>query len=224
MLETKHSVRPFMNPSAFHPIPAKPAAGTLLHARYLSVLGQTLTIRAADSGTDIPLLHSWHNQPRVNAFWNEAGDEAHQLAYLTSVTSSAHSIPCIGSLDGVPFLYLEVYWVAHDLLGRHLAAQPYDRGFHALVGNERLRGAHRAKEWIAAVLDWAFEDCKETKRVLVEPRIDNGAIIGYCCNAGATFLGSLRLPHKTSAILMTTRSEWEQRRRRKNLRSFMARL
>ena len=125
---------------------------------------------------DTDLLHDWMNNPRVNAFWGEAGSWEHQESFLQTALSSKHSFPVIGLWDGKPFGYFEIYWVKEDTLGRYIPGREYkewDRGFHALVGEEDFRGEHRAKVWISALLHFCWVNDPRTESVFVEPRRDN---------------------------------------------------
>ena len=125
---------------------------------------------------DTDLLHEWMNKPRVNAFWGEAGPREHQEAFLKTALTSKHSFPVIGLWDGKPFGYFEIYWVKEDRLGRYIPGRDYeewDRGFHALVGEEEFRGPHRAKVWMSALLHYCWVNDPRTESVFCEPRIDN---------------------------------------------------
>ena len=125
---------------------------------------------------DTDLLHDWMNQPRVNAFWGCAGALSTQEEFLTKALNDRHSFPVIGCWDGKPFGYFEIYWVKEDALGRYVPGRDsshYDRGFHALVGEQEFRGQHRAKVWMSALVHYCWLADYRTQRVLCEPRIDN---------------------------------------------------
>lgn len=125
---------------------------------------------------DLDLLHSWMNEPRVSAFWGLAGPLEVQESFLTKGLSDRHSFPVIGCWDGKPFGYFEIYWVKEDHLGRHLASKDlndWDRGFHALIGEQEFRGAHRVRVWLSALVHYCWLADPRTEKVLVEPRIDN---------------------------------------------------
>jgi len=125
---------------------------------------------------DTDLLHDWMNQPRVSAFWGEHGPISKQEAFLENALSDKHSFPVIGCWDGKPFGYFEIYWVKEDHLGRHLTGSDvndWDRGFHALVGEQEFRGPHRVKVWMSALVHYCLLADPITQRVLCEPRVDN---------------------------------------------------
>ncbi len=125
---------------------------------------------------DPDLLHSWMNEPRVSAFWGLAGPPEVQESFITKGLSDRHSFPVIGCWDGKPFGYFEIYWVKEDHLGRHLAStdvNDWDRGFHALIGEQEFRGPHRVKVWLSALVHYCWLADPRTEKVLVEPRVDN---------------------------------------------------
>ena len=125
---------------------------------------------------DTDLLNNWMNQPRVSAAWGVSGPQSVQEAFLTRALDDKHSFPVIGCWDGKPFGYFELYWVKEDQLGRHLTGSDvndWDRGFHALVGEQEFRGSHRVKVWMSALVHYFFLADPRTQRVIVEPRIDN---------------------------------------------------
>ncbi|KAL8734466.1 MAG: hypothetical protein Q9181_003169 [Wetmoreana brouardii] len=125
---------------------------------------------------DTDLLHDWMNDPRVNAAWGEAGPRSSHETFLRRALNEKHSFPVIGCWDGKPFGYFEIYWVKEDHLGRYLSSHDYgnwDRGFHALVGEQEFRGAHRVGVWMSALVHFCWLADPRTERVLVEPRVDN---------------------------------------------------
>lgn len=125
---------------------------------------------------DTDLLHNWMNQPRVSAAWGVSGPLATQEEFLATSLNDKHSFPVIGCWDGKPFGYFEIYWVKEDQLGRHLTGSDvndWDRGFHALVGEQEFRGQHRVKVWMSALVHYCWLADPRTQRVLCEPRRDN---------------------------------------------------
>ena len=125
---------------------------------------------------DTDLLHTWMNEPRVSAAWGVSGPLATQETFLKSALNNKHSFPAIGCWDGKPFGYFEFYWVKEDQLGRYVTGNEigdWDRGFHALVGEQEFRGEHRVRVWLSALVHYFWLADPRTERVLVEPRVDN---------------------------------------------------
>lgn len=95
---------------------------------------------------------------------------------MKKALNDKHSFPVIGCWDGKPFGYFEIYWVKEDQLGNHITGRDFtdrDRGFHALVGEEEFRGAHRVKIWMSALVHYCWLADQRTENVLVEPSIEN---------------------------------------------------
>lgn len=126
--------------------------------------------------TDTELLNKWMNDPRVAYSWGEQGPQEHQADFLSNNLTSRHSFPVIGSFDGKPFGYFEIYWVKEDNLARYIGDSgvgDYDRGVHCLVGEQEFRGRHRVKVWLSALVHYCFLADLRTETVFMEPRVDN---------------------------------------------------
>lgn len=124
---------------------------------------------------DVEIFHRWMNNPRVNAFWGEAGPISHTTSVLTGALSSKHSFPVFACLDGRPFAYFEIYWVKEDRFGRLMGGEVgnWTRGIHVLVGEEEMRGPHRVKVWLSALVHYCWLSDSRTDVVMLEPRVDN---------------------------------------------------
>jgi hypothetical protein len=128
------------------------------------------------SMTDVELLHKWMNDPRVAASWGEQGPVSHQEAFLKTGLTTRHSFPVIGSFDGKPFAYFEIYWVKEDRLGGYIGGDgvgEWDRGLHVLVGEQEFRGPHRIRVWLSALVHYCLLADARTSAVFMEPRVDN---------------------------------------------------
>lgn len=178
--------------------------------------------------SDTDLLHSWMNDPRVNAMWGEAGPRSKQEAFLRTALNSKHSFPVIGCWDGKPFGYFEIYWVKEDPLGRQLSSHDYgnwDRGIHALVGEQEFRGPHRVSVWLSALVHHCWLADPRTERVMLEPRVDNKKwvtfqvwlksadtaqrFINYMIDVGFYKEREISFPHKQAALMKIRREGWE---------------
>lgn len=125
--------------------------------------------------SDTQLLHKWMNNPRVAYSWGETGPISHQTEFLRAGLQSRHSIPLIGSWDGQPFGYFELYWVKEDRLATLLGGTvgDYDRGIHCLVGEDTFRGPQRVRVWLSALVHHCWLADSRTGTVMMEPRVDN---------------------------------------------------
>ncbi|EEB05455.1 siderophore-iron biosynthesis protein [Schizosaccharomyces japonicus yFS275] len=187
--------------------PPAPAPGTVLYRRWIPSLEETISFVAFDISKHIPLFHEWQNNPRVNYFWSEAGTMDAHIQYIQKMQNDPHCYSVIGYFNDQPFGYFEIYWVPEDRLAPF--AQPlhaHDRGFHALVGNEKLRGPHRVPVWISSITHMLFlMDCR-TQRVLLEPRIDNHKFIQYLTRENYAKRLEFNFPHKRAAMMEITRT------------------
>ncbi|KAL8805354.1 MAG: hypothetical protein Q9182_002028 [Xanthomendoza sp. 2 TL-2023] len=162
--------------------------------------------------SDTDLLHVWMNDPRVDALFAMAGPRQVQEKMLRDALNDKHSFPVIGCWDGKPFGFFEIYWVKEDRLGRYLSSHDYgnwDRGFHALVGEQEFRGPHRVKLWISALVHYCWLADSRTERVLVEPRIDHLKFINYLQDVGFYKEREIAFPHKQAALMKIRREGWE---------------
>ncbi|KAK9429429.1 acyl-CoA N-acyltransferase [Lipomyces doorenjongii] len=187
--------------------PPKPRAGTLIYSRYVPTLNKMFTMRALSIEDDADTFSEWMNNDRVAEFWNMKGDkDSVHLPYLKTLDGDKHVVTVIGSLDHEQFLYAELYYVAED----HLApfadgAGLYDRGFHLLVGNERLRGPHIVRAWLTSIVHCLFLQDPRTQYVFLEPRTDNKKLIGYLLQHGFEKLKEFTFPHKRAALMRIDR-------------------
>lgn len=152
-----------------------------------------------------------------------------QENFLRGNLTSNHSFPAIGLWDGKPFGYFELYWVKEDILGQNLGGEAgdFDRGVHALVGEQEFRGKHRVKSWITSLAHWAFVQDYRTNAVVLEPRVDNekylpsfdiedmilisvgGRFISYLNEAGFLKEREITFPHKQSAFVKLRRDNFD---------------
>ncbi|KAF8469101.1 acyl-CoA N-acyltransferase [Kalaharituber pfeilii] len=212
-----------------HPLrPKPPAPGTMFYKRYIPSLNSYLTFRTANMETDVPLLHKWMNNPRVDAFWGEAGPETHQHQFLQKGLEDHHCFPVIGSWrdlsatdsangkegkeicsEEVPFGYFEIYWVKEDRLAGYTKTADWDRGVHVLVGEERFRGYHRVQVWLSSLVHYMFLSDPRTMTLILEPRVDNEKFINYLMRVGFYKEKEFSFPHKQAAVMKLKREAWD---------------
>ena len=165
---------------------AEKTAELPVYRRYIPELQQTLTLRCArsQSDTDVDLLHRWHATERVNTGWRQDMPRDAHKKYLEDQEASGESLALIGEWDGEPFGYIEIYYAKETPLRLYFDAGDYDRGFHALVGEERFRGPHRVRSWMGSVVHLLFLLDPRTQRVVSEPRASNTKMVEYECLCG----------------------------------------
>ncbi|MEX2962884.1 GNAT family N-acetyltransferase [Microbulbifer sp. TYP-18] len=188
-----------------HPLRLAPLRGEIYRRHFYS-LGMDLSLRHLDPEQDLELFTQWMNQRRVARFWEEAGDIAKQRRYIDQVLQDPHKSPLIASFDDVPFGYFEIYWAMEDRIGPHCDAQPYDRGFHLLVGNKRFLGNRFTRAWLNGVSHFLFLDDNRTQTLVGEPRADNVAMLKYLNETfGWQKIAEFDFPHKRAALVQCER-------------------
>lgn len=189
-----------------HPLrPPKPS-GTV-YARYIPWLGGVFSLEVATLD-DLPLVHRWMNDPRVNEFWHEAGDENRHRNYLEGMFADPHIMPLIGRFDGLSFAYFEVYWAKEDVVGTFCDAGDYDRGCHVIVGEESCRGREWFTAWLPSLLHFMFLDDPRTERIVQEPSSAHHRQLRNLQKSGFSHVKSVNLPSKHAAIMAITRQRF----------------
>lgn len=190
-----------------HPCrPPKPQGE--VYRRFDATLGCWISLRALEIDRDLPLFHRWQNNPRVDAFWSEAGSVLQHQSYLTRLAADPHVYALVGCFDDQPFGYFEVYWAKEDRIAPFYAAGDYDRGLHMLVGEEGHRGPHKVRSWLPALVHYLFLDDSRTQWVVAEPRADNARMIDYMRQMGFWQEKTFDFPHKRAALMMQSRERF----------------
>jgi RimJ/RimL family protein N-acetyltransferase len=193
-----------MTEGARHPRRAPYTEG-LVYARDVPEFGHRFTLRTASVAQDLDRLHAWMNEPRVDAFWSEAGTLDAHRAWLERVLSTPHVHPLIGAFDGEPFGYFEAYWAKEDRIAPFAASADFDRGLHMLVGDTRWRGAACVGAWLPSLVHYLFLDDPRTQAVVCEPRHDNARMIDYLKQHGFSSIAHFDFPHKRALLMRVTR-------------------
>ncbi|MBE9610640.1 GNAT family N-acetyltransferase [Chitinilyticum piscinae] len=158
--------------------------------------------------SDIPLVHAWVTAPRAR-FWGMQGQTQEQVGAVYAAQMSApHCQPYLASCNGQPAFLLETYAPAHDELGTHYAVEAGDRGMHFLVAppsGPAIHGFTRAV--MHAILDFLFAD-PATRRVVVEPDINNARIHPLNRAAGFRYVKTVPLSYKTAWFAICTRQDF----------------
>ncbi|WP_299729977.1 GNAT family N-acetyltransferase [uncultured Endozoicomonas sp.] len=183
-----------------HPIRQQQPSG-VVYERYDYQNDVTISFRTIDPEHDLDLFHQWMNQPRVAEFWEMAQSRSELQEYLTTLLDSGKTWPLIGSFNGEPFGYFEVYWAMEDRIAPYYDCQPWDRGFHLLVGNPEFLGPRFSSSWMKSITHFLYLDDPRTARLVGEPRADNKRLLKLLAHAGWSFVKEFDFPHKRSALV-----------------------
>lgn len=190
-----------------HPCrPPKPA-GTV-YARHIPWLGRTLTFRGIDPERDLARFHRWMNDPVVEHFWQEAGGIDHHRAYLHGIAADPHAHGLVACLDDDAFGYFEVYWAKEDRIAPFYDADDFDRGWHVLIGEAAFRGRPFVTAWLPSISHYLFLDDCRTRRIVIEPRVDNARMLRSLDRCGYALLKEFDFPHKRAVLGMLLRERF----------------
>ncbi|MDE1221691.1 acetyltransferase [Vibrio aestuarianus] len=185
-----------------------PMPSGIVYERFDYDAQTNVSFRVFDIEKDLLRFARWMNDPRVAHFWEQAWSQEKLAEFAVEQLNDPHIIPLIGEFDGQPFGYVEAYWVAEDRLSSYYDVQPYDRGIHLLVGEEQFRGPRFFDAWMKAITHYLFIDDNRTQRIVLEPRSDNHRLFNRIEQVGYRKCFEFNFPHKRSALLMQTRSEF----------------
>jgi RimJ/RimL family protein N-acetyltransferase len=156
---------------------------------------------------DLSRIGRWMNEPAVAAFWELAGARTVTERHLRRQLSvDAHSVPCLGVLEGTPMSYWEIYRADLDPLARHYPARPHDTGIHLLIGGVTTRGRGLGGLLLRAVADLVLDRRPACSRVLAEPDLRNTPSIAAFLRAGFRFSAEIDLPAKRAALMIRDRN------------------
>lgn len=185
------------------PFRPPPSAGPI-YSRFIPGLNSHLTFRVASStnAKDVDIITAWHATDRVNQGWRQRLSREDQLAGMQKNEQNAYTIGLIGEWDGEPWGYVEIYYSKHSNLVDFYTAGQHDRGFHALVGDERFRGPHRVRSWMGSVVHLMFLLDPSTMQCVSEPRLSNTKMVQYEAMVGGNVEKYIDFPHKRAALVL----------------------
>lgn len=196
-----------MTDGKWHPHRAPKPTGKV-YSRFIPWLSQAISFQVADIDNDLHLLHRWMNDPRVDAFWNEAGDLEKHRRYLTDKLADPHMLPVIGCFGDEPFGYFEIYWAKENRIAPFYDADDYDRGWHVVVGNDAFRGRRYISAWLPSLLHYMFLDDCRTQRIVGEPAAAHSQQIRNLERSGFAKIKNFDFPHKRATLVMLLRERF----------------
>lgn len=190
-----------------HPRRAPKPRG-LVYARFIPWLAETISFRVASLDDHLHLLHRWMNDPRVDAFWNEAGDLEKHRTYLSSILADPHMLPLIGCFGDQPFGYFELYWAKENRIAPFYDADDYDRGWHVVVGEDAYRGRRYVSAWLPSLMHYMFLDDCRTQRIVGEPAAAHLQQLRNLEVSGFAKIKNFDFPHKRATLVMLLRERF----------------
>lgn len=186
--------------------PPKPEG--VIYSRFIPWLAETVSFRVASLDRDLPTLHCWLNDPRVDVFWNEAGEMEKHRHYLTKILADPHMLPLIGCFGDVPFGYFEVYWAKENRIAPFYDVDDYDRGWHVIVGEDAFRGRRYITAWLPSLMHYMFLDDCRTQRIVGEPAAAHVQQLRNLDLAGFARVKNFDFPHKRATLVMLLRERF----------------
>ncbi|MFJ8810064.1 GNAT family N-acetyltransferase [Streptomyces sp. NPDC102490] len=165
-----------------------------------------------DVERDVALIARWMNDPAVAAYWELSGPQSVTADHLRAqLAGDGRSVPCLGTLDGVPMSYWEIYRADLDPLARYCPVRPHDTGVHLLIGEDADRGRGLGTELIGTVADLVLAARPACTRVLAEPDVRNRSSVAAFLGAGFRRAAEVDLPGKRAALMIRERVAREAR-------------
>jgi siderophore synthetase component/RimJ/RimL family protein N-acetyltransferase len=170
-------------------------------------LGCTFRFRELDPERDLDLYCRWMSQPHVAKWWALARTREALALHLQKHQANTNQTLYLGFVDGKPMSYWERYWVGGDVAGKYVEHDTFDQGMHFLIGDPAYGAGKYAHRMIVAFSRLCFEAELRTERVIGEPDARNDALIRHAAATGYDRIGTVRLPDKTAAIMITARAD-----------------
>ncbi|MDQ8728108.1 GNAT family N-acetyltransferase [Bradyrhizobium sp. LHD-71] len=180
----------------------------LVYERFIPWLAQTISFRMVNLEDDLELFHRWMNDPRVDAFWDEAGSLEKHRAYLSKLHEDPHMLALIGCFGGAPFGYFEVYWAKENRIAPFYDADDYDRGWHVVVGEDAYRGRRYISAWLPSLMHYMFLDDCRTQRIVGEPAAAHLQQLRNLELSGFAKIKNFDFPHKRATLVMLLRERF----------------
>ncbi|CCD85599.1 putative acetylase [Bradyrhizobium sp. ORS 285] len=186
--------------------PPKPAGR--VYGRFIPWLSEVISFRVVHVERDLALVHRWLNDPRVDAFWNEAGDLDKHRQYLSKILADPHMLPLIGCFGERPFGYFELYWAKENRIAPFYDAGDHDRGWHVIVGEDAFRGRDFITAWLPSLMHYMFLDDPRTMRIVGEPAAAHVQQLRNLDRAGFSQIKTFDFPHKRATLVMLLRERF----------------
>ncbi|WP_019646632.1 GNAT family N-acetyltransferase [Novispirillum itersonii] len=207
-----HQIRRVMTGAIRHPLRRAKVPGEQ-YRRFIPWLEQSLTFSLIDPVADLETFHTWMNDPRVNAIWDEAGDLDKHATYVADRLADPHVTPLIGRIGDRPFGYFEVYWAKENRIAPYYDCEDFDRGWHVLIGDENCRGRDYVTAWLPSLMHYIFLDDLRTQRIVGEPAASHAQQLNNLSRGGFALMKEFNFPHKRAMLVMLLRERFFENRK-----------
>ena len=198
---------PVLTNGTLHPQrPPKPTGR--VYSRFIPWLNAQLSFHVADIEADLAHFHRWMNDPRVAAIWEDSGDLSYHRDFIEGRLADPRTLPLIGTFNGVPFGYFELYWAKEDRIGPHYDADGYDRGWHVAIGEDDFRGKAFVGAWLPSLMHYIFLADPRTRRIVGEPIHHHAQQIRNLDRSGFAKVKHIQFPHKKALLVMLLRERF----------------
>ncbi|MGV1950918.1 GNAT family N-acetyltransferase [Agrobacterium vitis] len=198
---------PVMTNGTLHPMRPPKQVGPV-YSRFIPWLDKALGFHVASPEADLPHFHRWMNDPRVAAIWEDNGTLSQHRNFLENRLADPRTLPLIGTFDGVPFGYFELYWAKEDRLGPHYDADSHDRGWHVAIGEDAFRGKPYVSAWLPSLMHYMFLADPRTRRIVGEPIHHHHQQIRNLDRSGFAKIKHVQFPHKKALLVMLLRERF----------------
>jgi RimJ/RimL family protein N-acetyltransferase len=156
--------------------------------------------------SDASTIAWWMVQPHIQKWWCQDWSVERWAQAIEEQVAGEHSIPCLTSVNGEDFGYVELYRVRHDRLAEYYAWQEHDWGIHVAIGDIDRLGRGLGRRLLRALADALFRADPLSERVVAEPDVTNLPSIRAFEAAGFVTQGELELPEKKALLMVRTRT------------------
>lgn len=169
------------------------------------IVADPYAIRPADPAADAELVSGWMNRPHLVEAWEYDWPPERWRRHLQAQVDGDYSRPFIGSFNGEPAGYIELYRAAKDSIAPRYAADPHDIGIHAAIADLRYVNRGLAAFLLPRIVASVFELEPNCRRIMFDPDHRNTGARRLCEWAGCTFLGEHDMSNRRMALYSLSR-------------------
>jgi RimJ/RimL family protein N-acetyltransferase len=158
------------------------------------------------AASDASIVAQWMAQPHIKKWWEQDWPVERWAKAIEDQLAGEHSIPCLTSIDGEDFAYLELYRVRLDRLAEYYACHEHDWGVHVAIGDTERVGRGLGRRLLRALADALLRADPLSQRVVAEPDVTNVPSVRAFEAAGFVTQGQLELPEKNALLMVRART------------------